>query len=133
MCTIFAGNVQRPLETSIKSGPETRLVAGQASATALCLASLPPDPATAARVARDNAKGKENPKAHIQRQTPPLNLIGGNRFADAPKLKPDLRQAIVASERTLVVDYVEDAPPLAEAWSLVPDHGLEIPAFLRRE
>jgi hypothetical protein len=128
----FAANVQRPLETSIKSGSETRLVAGQASATALPLASLPLDPATAARVARDNAKATENPKALFQRHAPPLNLIGGHRFADTPKLKPDLRQTIVASERALVVDYVEDAPPLAEAWSFVPDHGLEIPAFLQR-
>jgi hypothetical protein len=125
----FAGNVQRPLETSIKSGPETRLVAGQASATALCLASLPLDPATAARVARDNAKGKEDPKALIQRRTPPLNLIGGHRFAGAPELKADLRKGIVATERTLVTDRVDDAPPIA--WAA--DEDLEIPAFLRRE
>jgi hypothetical protein len=128
----FAENVQRPLETSIKSGPEKRLVAGQASATALRLASLPLDPATAARVARDNAKATENPKALFQGRTPPLNLIGGHRFADAPGLKPDLRQAIVTTERTLAMDRVDDAPPLAGDWSLVPDQGLEIPAFLQR-
>jgi hypothetical protein len=104
------GNVQQPLETPIKSGPETRLVTGQASATALRLASPPLDQATATRVARGNAKWKKDPKALFQRHTPPLNLIGGHRFADVPKLKADLRQAIVATERTLMLEPVKDVP-----------------------
>jgi hypothetical protein len=97
-------------------------------AISLALATRPLDPLTAARVARDNAKGKENPKAIVQRRTMPLNLVGGYRFPDPPKLDPELRQAIIATERTLAADHVEPAPPLA--W--VANDDLEIPDFLAR-
>jgi hypothetical protein len=104
----LAGNVQQPLETPIKSGLATRPIAGRASTTALRFASLPVDPA--ARVTRDLAKGKDNPRAIFQRHAAPLNLIGGHSFTDVPKLKADLRQAIVATERTLMLEPVEDVP-----------------------
>jgi hypothetical protein len=62
----LAGNVQRPLETPIKSSLATRPIAERASTTALRFSGLPRDPARAARVARDNAKGKKNPLALFQ-------------------------------------------------------------------
>jgi hypothetical protein len=96
-------------------------------AISLALASMPLAPGTASRLARDNAKWKENPKALVQRHTSPFNLIGGCRFNDAPDLDADLVRAVLATERELAVDYVDDAPPLA--WS---DGDLDIPPFLRR-
>jgi hypothetical protein len=80
---LFAGNVQRPLETPIKSGTETRVVAGRISPTALRLASLPLDPATEARIRRANARVWDA-AAIIGPNNAPINLIGGYRFANAP-------------------------------------------------
>ena len=82
-------------------------------AISLALASLPLAQATAGRVARDNARRKENPKAIVQRHTLPFNLIGGSRPSDASMLDANVVQTVIASERRLAVDYVEDAPPLA--------------------
>jgi hypothetical protein len=96
-------------------------------AISLALASMPLASATGSRLARANAKWKENPKALVQRHTSPVNLIGGCRFNDAPDLDADLVRAVLATERELAVDYVDDAPPLA--WS---DGDLDIPPFLRR-
>jgi len=80
---LFAGNVQQPLETPIKSGTETRVVAGRISPTALRLASLPLDPATEARIRRANAHVWDA-AAIIGPNNAPINLIGGYRFANAP-------------------------------------------------
>ncbi|MGH8523627.1 MAG: hypothetical protein ACREXY_05255 [Gammaproteobacteria bacterium] len=98
-------------------------------AISLALASMPLAPGTASRLARDNAKWKENPKALVQRHTSPFNLIGGSRPGDAPMLDADVVQTVIATERRLAVDYVEDSTPLA--WC-VADDDLDIPPFLRR-
>jgi hypothetical protein len=96
-------------------------------AISMALPGLPLARAKAARVARNNANVKENPQALVQRHTSPVNLIGGYRFGDAPMLDANLVQTVIATERELVADYVNDAPPLA--WS---DDVFDIPPFLRR-
>jgi hypothetical protein len=51
------------------------------------------------------------------------------RFTDAPKLYADLRQAIIATERNLIIDHVDDAPPAPPqtllAWTAAHLEGLK--------
>jgi hypothetical protein len=98
-------------------------------AASLALADLLLAPTWAARVARNNANVKENPQALVQRHTSPVNLIGGYRFGNAPVLDASLVQTVVATERELVADYVDEAPDLVRS---AADDDLDIPPFLRR-
>jgi hypothetical protein len=87
------GNVERPSKTSIKSLSKmpVRTWGPSLSERSLNLALLPLDPDTAARVARANDPARLRPITAWGRppvifgpNTPPLNLIGGHRFAGAP-------------------------------------------------
>jgi hypothetical protein len=88
----------------IKSGTKTRSKSGRGfvqiagpelSPTAFRLATLPLDPELAARLERAHrpyvehrrrAKRQAARKAQIKRHHPPVNLLGGYRFPDAPEL-----------------------------------------------
>jgi len=80
--------------TGFKTAPKTdrpvRLVAGPGlSPSALRLASLPPHPELAARLNRANAAFIEllrKKKALIKPHHPPVNVLGGYRFPNAPKI-----------------------------------------------
>jgi hypothetical protein len=109
--------------TPVNTGFETRLRTWgpTLSPTALRLASLPLDPVTEARVARANRLPEVLPQnllpqtavylaglmevmrpplAIFQRNTPPLNLIGGYRWPEAVQLvEPELRRSILEAER----------------------------------
>jgi len=116
------------LKTGSKVGRPFRLVAGPTlSPTSFRLAALPPDPAFDARIARANAgfgdwlrrsKHAAARRAQIKRHHPPVNVLGGYRFAGAPDI--DLRP-------------VEDLPAVRSQWAPTGE-GIAppIPEFLRR-
>jgi hypothetical protein len=67
-----------------------------------------------------------NPDAIFQRETPPVNLLGGYKFPAAPKLDPDLVKNIE--------EGIDPAPSFNVDRLLADDgHPSDIPAFLRRE
>ena len=80
-----------PIEIGVR-GPEKadrpwRLVAGTVSDTELRLATLPVDRATAARFDRLNREyWRDDNTTLIKRHHPPVNLVGGHRFRDAPNI-----------------------------------------------
>jgi hypothetical protein len=88
--------VEGPQKTSIESRANLpdRMWGPSLSERSLHFASLPLDPDSAARVARANDPARirretawnraEQPKPIFTRNTPPLNLIGGYKFPDAP-------------------------------------------------
>jgi hypothetical protein len=64
-----------------------------------------------------------------QRTTPPLNLLGGYRFAAAPALDADLLRATLAAPAT---PFDVAVSPSGNRYALDPADPLELPAFLRR-
>jgi hypothetical protein len=99
----------------IIAGPELSLRSFQA-------ATIPLDSATASRIDRVNrGYWAESAKtALIQPHHPPINVLGGYRFPDAPQI--DLRLA----------EPKEPAKALSTLTARIPD-DLTIPDFLRRE
>ena len=99
--SVLSPNVSR---NPIKPGTKTRSKSGRGfvqiagpelSPTAFRLATLPLDPELAARLERAHrdyfeyrrrAKRQAARKAQIKRHHPPVNLLGGYRFPDAPQL-----------------------------------------------
>ena len=97
------------------------------------LATLPIKPPTYAAYLRRANRAPENPAALFQRHSQPLNLVGGYRFHNAPDIGTDLTVAITTTEAKLLLDQIEDAPPLVPAIAVeVEEDGLDIPEFLRR-
>jgi hypothetical protein len=140
-----AKTVERPPKTPMKSRgilpPETGrapawvVVAGPPlSPTAFRLATLPLDPETAARVKRANDPARirretawgraKQPEQIFGPDTPPLNVVGGYRFPDAPRIAEFLPRQVdrTATAETVNPDY-----------SLCSSDPLEIPEFLRRQ
>ena len=80
-----------PIKIGIR-GPEKvdgprRLVAGTLSDTEMSLASLPLDRMTAARIDRVNREyWRDDSATLIKRRQPPVNIVGGYRFPDAPNI-----------------------------------------------
>jgi hypothetical protein len=80
-----------PIEIGVH-GPEKtdrawRLVAGTLSDTELRLATLPVDRVTAARIDRVNREYSRGDSTKlIKRRDPPVNIVGGYRFPDAPNV-----------------------------------------------
>ena len=68
-----------------------------------------------------------NPDAIFQRETPPVNLLGGYKFPAAPQLDPDL-------VKTIRIEEGIDPAPSSNIDHLLADdgHPSGIPAFLRR-
>jgi hypothetical protein len=119
-----------PLKTSIKPGIKSglkpsrgwRIVAGpELSPTRFRFATLPLDEATADRVSRVNhgywkgACRAAEERAVIKRHQPPVNILGGYKFPDAP-----------------AVDLCPLASPAASAPKPIVGDGLDIPEFLLR-
>ena len=139
------------LKNRSEAGRAPRQVAGpQLSQTSLRLASLPLDPELAARLerahrgyveARAKAKRKAERAAQIKRRTPPVNVVGGYRFPNAPQIDlsptepPPPKWAISSSWKPAGAGA--DVPPIPEflrrsAATPAPDDGLDIPkSFLR--
>jgi hypothetical protein len=96
------------------------------------LATLPLHRSYADYLRRVN-RAPENPAALFQRNSQPLNLVGGYRFPNAPDIGTDLAVAITTTEANLLLDQIEDAPPLVPDIAVeVEEDGLDIPEFLRR-
>jgi hypothetical protein len=80
-----------PIEIAVR-GPEKtdrawRVVAGALSDTELRLAALPVDRVTAARIDRVNRDYSRGDRTTlIKRHHPPVNVVGGYRFPDAPNI-----------------------------------------------
>ena len=123
-------------ETSIKPALGWRVVAGPPlSPTSLRLATLPLDPAVAARQAQQHAGYVELRRqrreaarraadvALFKPDSAPLNLLGGYRFANAPAIGADLVKAIARTESRLE-SSASPLVPDADPWAL--------PDFLRR-
>ena len=82
---------RNPIEIGVR-GPEKpdrpwRLVAGSLSDIELRLATLSIDRVAAARIDRANREySRGNSTTLIKRRHPPVNIIGGYRFPDAPNI-----------------------------------------------
>jgi hypothetical protein len=80
-----------PIEIGVR-GPEKadrpwRVVAGTLSDTELRLATLPVDRVRAARIDRVNREyWRDDSNTLIKRRHPPVNIVGGYRFPDAPNI-----------------------------------------------
>jgi hypothetical protein len=116
------------LKTGSKVGRPFRLAAGPAlSSTALRLAALPLDPGLAARLERANtgfadwlgkSKRAAARRAQIKHHHPPVNVLGGYRFASAPAID---------------LSPLEDLPVVRSRWAPTGE-GIAppIPEFLLR-
>ena len=102
------------LKTGAKSGRAFRIVAGpDLHPVNLRIPPELPTPSRADRGFREYIR-RESAKALFQRDTPPVNVIGGYRFPGAPQ-----------------IDLSPPRTPQAPAGPMIGD-GLDIPAFLRR-
>jgi hypothetical protein len=123
-CTSDGGS---PSANAIKKGvcgPEKtdrpwRLLAGSLSDTELHAASLPTDKATASRVDRTNRAFWREARSATLIQLPPINVIGGYRFAGAPAID------LSSSAPTTSARPVAPTAPVSDA--------LDIPSFLARK
>jgi hypothetical protein len=103
------------IKTGLKSGRAWRHVAGPEGHEINYRIPLDPQALKASQAFREYIKC-ESTKAIFQRNTPPLNVIGGYRFSGAPHT--DLSPMPVAAPRA------PRGPPIGD--------GLNIPAFLDR-
>jgi hypothetical protein len=110
--------------TGVKSALAWRVVAGPAVSEANL---QPPDPETAARMARADAEFRRwwcqvGARALIQRRTAPVNVLGGHHFAGAPVIvTPVDESAVDPAVAAAVAALVDEIPS-----------DLSIPTFLKR-
>jgi hypothetical protein len=125
------GPLKNPIKPGVKTGDVTarpwRQIAGsEMSARTFALATLPLDPATADRADRANAKAWAD-AAVIELKDAPINLLGGHRFATAPKLDPFIRLAILSIETE-----VEEPTTVGPNTPVANGDPFALPEFLRR-
>jgi hypothetical protein len=117
--------VARP--RTIPEPPIESIEDAQRRAVNLALASLPLDPQTAARVNKLNRQymeglAKQEPSI-FKRSTPPVNMLGGYRFPDAPVVDVG---GIIPLDAELPATPLRASPPAPDIVDLT------IPNFLRR-
>jgi hypothetical protein len=102
-----------PVKWASKQGvkgdrPFYQIAGSPMSQEALRVATLPLDPKAEVHLKRAN-RFPSNPDALFQRNTAPLNILGGYRFAAAPDLGP-LAQSVARTESRLASDVIEYVP-----------------------
>jgi hypothetical protein len=108
--------IKQGVQSGARSGRASRYVVGSGVVEIDFRVPLEAPASKANREFREYLK-RESAKAIFQRDTPPLNIIGGYRFPEAPHV--GLSQPATP------------APPKASAGPPI-DRGLDIPTFLRR-
>jgi hypothetical protein len=117
--------LRNPIKSGIKAGEESgrpwRIAAGELSGSALCCATVGGTEAVEA-INRTNARHWRE-RCLINRDDPPVNILGGYKFPDAPAVDLTAPPAAADGVRS---DWKPCVPSVPIADDLV------IPAFLRR-